>query len=142
MSLLRSQNSPSVMLCVDCGAWIVYSHPRRHIRLLHLRRHRVSLLLSQNSPSVMLCVVARLLFDLSPFPKLGPKDEKYCGGWNQLIVGVLWRFAPGMGYATSIGVFVAGRLGFAGSLGIDALIGNGNGWWKPNMEGRSREGLC
>ena len=41
-----------------------------------------------------------------------------------MVVGVLWRFAPGTGYATSMGAFVVGRLGFAGSLGIDVLVVN------------------
>ena len=59
-----------------------------------------------------------------PFPKLRPKDEECGGGAYQLVVGVLWRFAPGTGYATSIGAFVVGRLGFAGSLGIDVLVVN------------------
>ena len=89
----------------------------------------------KSSLTLSVVVVARLLFDPSPFPKLRPKDEECCGGSNQLVVGVLWHFA------TSIGTFVAGRLGFAGSLGIDALVGNGNGW-RPNMEGRSQRGQC
>ena len=91
---------------------VVYSHPRRLTRLLlenlstrigHLRRRHMSLLRSQNSLSVMLCVIARLLFDPLPFPKLRPKDEECCGGSNQLDVGVLWHFE------TRIGAFVAGR---------------------------------
>ena len=44
-----------------------------------------------------------------------------------MVVCVLWR-VPGTGYAISIGAFVIGGLGVAGSLGIDALVGNGNGW--------------
>ena len=89
----------------------------------------MSLLPSQIGPPVMLCVslrkfvdslfdqAARLLFDPLPFPKLRPKDEECCGGANQLVVGVLWHFGPGtMGYVASIGAFVAGSLGFAGSL--------------------------
>ena len=59
----------------------------------------------------------------SPFPKLRPKDEECGGGAYQLVVGVLWRFAPGTGYAIG-SAFVVGRLGFAGSLGIDVLVVN------------------
>ena len=56
-----------------------------------------------------------------------------------MVVGVLWHFAPGMGYAASIGALFAGRLGFAGSLGIDALVGNRNGW---RFDGRSQRRQC
>ena len=41
------------------------------------------------------------------------------------------------GYAVSIGTFVAGSLGFAGSLGIGALVENGEGW-RLNLERRSQ----
>ncbi|EJK78083.1 hypothetical protein THAOC_00037, partial [Thalassiosira oceanica] len=43
-----------------------------------------------------------------------------------------------MGYAAGIGAFVAGRLGFAGSLGINALVENGKGW-RLNLERKGRK---
>ena len=54
-----------------------------------------------------------------------------------MVVGVLWHVAPSMGYAAGIGAFFAGRLGFAGSLGIDVPVENGKGR-RLNLERRSR----